>query len=371
MKQKSSAKFSSSENKEFWTVLKNRVEAHFEENNISRNHNSAMVVKSVILMSAYILPFVAILVLQPGFWPSFALWCLCGLAMAGIGMSVMHDANHGAYSRNKKVNTFIGYSLNLLGGSSHNWKLQHNILHHTYTNISGLDDDIDDKLGMRFSPHTKLRGFQKLQFLYAFLFYGIITLYWVSLKDYVQYIRYTRNGVNPNTKAQNMGLLAKITINKLSYFFVTLFLPIYLLEIPAWEIVVGFISMHFIAGVILSVVFQMAHTVEHTTHPMPDEHGSIDNTWAIHQMNTTVNFARDSKWISWYVGGLNFQVEHHLFPKICHVHYPEIAHIVKETALEYNVPYLENGTFMEALRSHIITLKRFGHLPSLDALIAE
>jgi linoleoyl-CoA desaturase len=369
MRQKSQVKFVCPKKNEFWAELKSRVEAYFEENKVSRNYNSSMVVKSIILMSAYIFPFVAILVFQPEFWVSLVLWSLAGLAMAGIGMSVMHDANHGAYTGSKKVNTFIGYSLNLLGGSSHNWKLQHNILHHTYTNISGLDDDIDDKLGMRFSPHTKHRGFQSIQFLYAFLFYGIITLYWVSAKDFVQFIRYTRNGVNPNSKTQNLALLGKIIVNKLCYFFVTLFLPIYILNIPAWEIIVGFVTMHFIAGVILSVVFQMAHTVEHTTHPMPDENGSIENSWAVHQLNTTVNFARDSKWISWYVGGLNFQVEHHLFPKICHVHYPEIAHIVKETAEEYGVPYLENGTFGEALRSHIITLKRFGR-PALDEVIA-
>ncbi|CAN5875192.1 acyl-CoA desaturase [soil metagenome] len=369
MKQKGQVKFVG-KNNEFWSELKSRVELYFIENKVSRNYNRSMVIKSIVLMSAYIFPFVAVLVFQPEFWISLLLWSLCGLAMAGIGMSVMHDANHGAYTNDKKINTFIGYSLNLLGGSSHNWKLQHNIMHHTYTNIAGLDDDIDEKLGMRFSPHTKQRGFQKLQFLYAFLFYGIITLYWVSLKDFVQYIRYTRNGVNPNSKKENTTFLLKIIINKLCYFFVTLFLPIYLLEIPAWQIITGFVTMHFIAGVILSVVFQMAHTVEHTSHPVPDEHGTIENTWAVHQMNTTVNFARDSKLISWYVGGLNFQVEHHLFPKICHVHYPEIAHIVKETAEEYGVPYLESGTFAQAFRSHITTLKRFGGLPALDEVIA-
>ncbi len=371
MRQKSQVKFISKDKNAFWNELKTRVESYFVENNLSRNFNATMVAKTVVMLSAYLLPFVAILVFRPDFWVSLILWSVSGIAMAGVGMSVMHDANHGAYARTKAMNTFIGFSLNLVGGCSHNWRLQHNILHHTYTNITGLDDDIDDKLGMRFSPHTKLRGIQKLQFIYAFLFYGIITLYWVTLKDLIQLRRYTKNGVNPNTKSENAFLLLKILGNKVGYFFVSLYLPIAILHIPAWEIVTGFVTMHFIAGVILSVVFQMAHTVEFTTHPMPDENGAIENAWAIHQMNTTKNFARDSKWISWYVGGLNFQVEHHLFPKICHVHYPALAHIVKETADEYGVPYLESETFNEALRSHIVTLKRFGSLPPIDQLIAE
>ncbi|CAN5234291.1 acyl-CoA desaturase [soil metagenome] len=370
MKQKSQVKFVSADNNEFWSALKKRVELYFVNNNISRNYNSSMVLKSIVMLSAYILPFVAILVFQPDFWISLILWSLSGIAMAGVGMSVMHDANHGAYAKSKKMNSLISFTINLVGGSSHNWRLQHNILHHTYTNIAGLDDDIDEKLGMRFSPHSNLKWFQKFQFIYAFLFYGIITLYWVTLKDFIQFSRYTKNGVNPNNKSENIVFLFKIIGNKICYFFVTIFLPIFILKIPAWEIITGFVTMHFIAGVILSVVFQMAHTVEFTTHPMPDVNGTIENSWAIHQMNTTVNFARDSKWISWYVGGLNFQVEHHLFPKICHVHYPEIAHIVKETAEEYGVPYLESGTFGQALRSHIITLKRFGTLPPINEVLA-
>lgn len=127
--------------------------------------------------------------------------------------------------------------------------------------------------------------------------------------------------------------------------------------------------MHFVAGIVLTVTFQLAHTVEGTSHPLPNEEGVIENNWAIHQMNTTVNFARHNKFISWYVGGLNFQVEHHLFPKISHMHYSEISEIVKSTAEEFGVPYLENKTLWQAIRSHIETLKRFGKLPDLNEAI--
>jgi linoleoyl-CoA desaturase len=128
--------------------------------------------------------------------------------------------------------------------------------------------------------------------------------------------------------------------------------------------------MHFFGGLILSFVFQLAHTVEGTDHPLPDETGTINNEWAIHQMTTTVNFSRKNRLISWYVGGLNFQVEHHLFPRICHIHYPKIADIVKTTATEYKVPYMENNSFFSAIKSHFATLKRLGKLPDLNEIMA-
>ncbi|HET6992124.1 MAG TPA: acyl-CoA desaturase [Bacteroidia bacterium] len=369
MSKKGQVKFISHDN-EFFSTLKSRVEAYFRENNISKNYNAAMVIKTITLLSFYFLPFIYILVFQPPFWLALILWSVMGVSMAGIGMSVMHDANHGAYSGNATANKFIGYALNLLGGSIFNWKFQHNILHHTYTNISGMDDDIDEKLGMRFSPHTPHRKIQKGQFIYAFFLYSIITLYWVTLKDFLQFARYTREGVNPGSRSENAVTLLKITILKIVYFFFIMVMPVVFFHIPFYQVLTGFLLLHAIGGLILSVVFQLAHTVEGTTHPMADEKGTIENNWAIHQMNTTMNFARKSKSISWYVGGLNFQVEHHLFPKICHVHYPEIAHIVKETAEEFGVPYLESPTFMDALRSHINTLKRFGNVPRLDEVVA-
>ncbi len=354
----------------FFVTLRKRVDGYFQERNLSPHANFSMVAKTVILLCAYLLPFAAFLFLQPSFWPSMLLWFIMGLSVAGIGMSVMHDANHGAYSSSKKVNDWIGYSLNLLGGSVFNWKLQHNVLHHTYTNVVHMDDDIEDKLVLRFSPHTEVKGVHKLQYIYAFLFYGILTLYWVVAKDFVQYVKYTRNGVNTNSPAQNVIILTKIIALKVLYILAMIVMPVVVFGIPLATVITGFLLMHFVAGLILTVVFQLAHTVEGTSHPIPDEYGTIENTWAIHQVNTTVNFARHNKLISWYVGGLNFQIEHHLFPRVCHVHYPAISEIVKETVEEFGIAYMENPTFGEALQSHIATLQRFGKTASLNEAIA-
>lgn len=353
----------------FFPTLKKRVDTYFEQNRLSKHANSTMIVKSVFLISLYLTPFICILLFQPH-WPlSLLLWGLMGIGLAGIGMSVMHDANHGAYSAHKWVNQLMGHTLNMIGGSVMNWKLQHNILHHTYTNITFVDDDIADRLVLKFSPHTEVKWFHRFQWIYAMAFYGLLTLYWALFKDFVQYVQFSKNGVNPNTGLKNVLILLRIIGIKAIYFFAMIVVPILFFQIPAIHIISGFLLMHFIAGIILTTIFQLAHSIENTDHPMPDEKGVIHNDWAIHQLNTTVNFSRSNKWLSWYVGGLNYQIEHHLFPKISHVHYPAIAPIVKQTAEEFGIPYMENQTFGEALKAHFRYLREIGKLPSLNTAI--
>lgn len=372
MKVKGKVKFVNKDKNLFFPTLRKRVDAYFTDNDLSKTGNRKLLVKSIILLLLYLVPFAALLALTPGLWVSLGLWFVMGLGVAGVAMSVMHDANHGAFSKSKSLNYLMSHSVNLLGASAFNWRLQHNILHHTYTNVVDMDEDIDDMVFMRFSPHTKVRFYHKLQWVYALMFYGLLTLYWVVLKDFVQFARFVRNGVNANSKAQNRVAFSKILAFKMLYFFSLLVAPTLLFGIPFLEVLLGFLLMHFVAGMILSTVFQLAHTVEGTSHPLPCENGTIENDWAIHQLNTTANFSRRSKLLSWYVGGLNFQVEHHLFPRISHVHYPAIAEIVRQTAEEFNIPYLENKTFLKAVRSHLATLHRFGRLqlPNLNEVMA-
>jgi linoleoyl-CoA desaturase len=369
MKVKGQVKFVAKDKNLFFSTLKKRVDVYFKEQNLSKYANSAMVTKSATLLAMYILPFAVIVAFQPSFGISLILWSVMGFGLAGLGMSVMHDANHGAYSSNKAVNYMMAHVLNLLGASTFNWKLQHNILHHTYTNVHEMDDDINAKGLFRFTPHSPVKKGHQYQWIYSFLVYGLTTLYWVTAKDFLQFRLYTRNGVNPNTAAQNKVALAKIIAVKVIYFFVLLVVPTLFFGIPFVQVLSGFLLMQFISGVVLTLIFQLAHSVEDTTHPLPNDKGVIENDWAIHQLNTTVNFSPGNRLLSWYVGGLNFQVEHHLFPRISHVHYPKIAPIVKETAQEFGIPYLVNPTFGMALRSHITHLKTLGRLPNLNEAI--
>ncbi len=365
MKQRPKVTFAGKDKNIFFKTLKKRVDRHFKERDVSIHANVQMVVKTIVILAVYTVPFLYLLYFQPPLLPSLLLWLVMGIGMAGVGMTIMHDAIHGAYSSSSFMNKLLGFTLNMVGGSKHNWRLQHNILHHTYTNITHMDDDIADKTVLRFSPHTPLKWYHKIQPVYAFFFYGLLTLYWVTLKDFVQFVLYTRDGVNPNTLTQNVILLVGIITLKVVYFFVFLGIPV-LVGIHFPHVILGFLLMHFIAGIILTTVFQLAHSVDETEFPVPDDEGKIQNAWAIHQMETTVNFARNNKWLSWYLGGLNFQVEHHLFPRICHVHYPEVSKIVRETAREFDIVYHEHKSLGAALKSHIRYMIRIGKLPDLN-----
>lgn len=366
---KSTVRFKHHEKTDFFQTLRKRVDSYFKENKISKNGNSALFTKTFVLFALYVIPFVLILTFHPSFWVSIIYWVLMGIAHAGIGMNVMHDANHGSYSSNRKINDLVGFSLNLLGGSIFNWKNQHNVMHHTFTNVNDMDEDIDSKGAFRFNPHARVKFVHKMQWLYAFVLYGLLTFYWVTFKDFIQFRKHIKTGVNSNTRKQNFIHLMKIVLVKICYFFVLFGLPMLFLNFSFLYLFLGFFIMHFVSGNILALTFQLAHTVEGTSYPVPDESGTIHTDWAIHQLSTTANFSRGSRIVSWFVGGLNYQVEHHLFPNISHVHYPAIAEITKQTATEYNVPYLDNGSLWSAIRSHIRTLKSMGRLPTFDEIM--
>ncbi len=362
-------KFAATENSLFFPTLKKRVDQYFTQHNKSRYANRKMVIKTVVLLAVYLVPFIALLVFQPSFPVSMLLWIVMGVGIAGIGMSIMHDANHGAYSASSSLNKWLGRTLHLAGAGVTNWKLQHNLLHHTFTNVVPLDEDIRDRGVIKLSPHSKAAAIHKFQWLYAFFFYGLLTLYWVLVKDFIQYYGFIKSGVNRQSNRKNAEMFTTLVVLKTVYLICLLLVPAVVFHIPFGQVLAGFLIMHFTSGLLLTVIFQLAHTVEGTDHPLADEKGIIRKNWAVHQLETTVNFSPRNKWLSWYIGGLNFQIEHHLFPKICHVHYPDIAPIVRQTAREFGIAYLENPTFVCALKSHLRALRRFGKLPALNEAI--
>ncbi|MGK0387432.1 MAG: linoleoyl-CoA desaturase [Maribacter sp.] len=344
--------------------MRSRVNSYFEENNIKKTGNMRMYLKTFIMLSLYFVPLALILTLDISNGAVLLLFTAMGLGLSGIGLAIMHDANHGSYSKSKVVNQIIGYSLNAVGGSSFTWHIQHNVLHHTYTNIYEMDEDIHDKPFLRLSPHGKHKGYHKFQHWYALGLYSLATISWILMKDIRQLKLYNKNGLTEQSGFKPKQEVVIMAITKISYVFYILVLPM-LLGIPWWVVLLGFLLMHMIAGVLITTIFQLAHVVEGPTHHEPHPSGTMENTWAIHQLETTANFAKNNPFISWFVGGLNYQVEHHLFPHICHIHYKHISKIVKATAKEFELPYHENKWFTTAVISHLKTLKEFGKEPKL------
>lgn len=353
--------FSKEHNTEFYKTLKSRVNAYFKENNISKTANAAMVFKTFALLALFLVPYGFLYQQELPKFAYFTMWIIMGFGMAGVGLSVMHDANHGAYSRKEWVNTLVSNVMIILGGSARNWRIQHNVLHHTYTNVTDHDEDIDPPLFMlRFSPHSKHYAIHKFQHLYAWFFYGMMTLFWYLTKDYQQAYRYKKKGL---IQAQGVTFgqhMFRIIFFKLLYTLLLLFLPIYFGGASWLTNVLGFLIMQFICGLILAMIFQPAHIVPTSTFPMPNNSGVVEADWAVSQLYNTANFAPKSRLFSWYVGGLNYQVEHHLFPSICHIHYKQISKIVEQTATEFHLPYHSYQTFIAALSEHTKMLKNLG-----------
>lgn len=355
-------RFSQKIGADFNGTLKKRVRDYFKENNISRFANANMVIKTIFMISLYLTPyFLMVFGVVTNIWLITLCWAIMGFGIAGIGLSIMHDANHGAYSKNEKVNFWIGRVLNLVGGFAPTWNIQHNVLHHSYTNVHGYDEDVSPPIPLlRFSPTDKYRKIQRFQFIYAWFFYGLMTLSWITNKDFAQLYRYKKMGLT-NTQSNSFNkLLIELIFTKIFYYAYILVIPILVMDIAWWAIPLYIILMHFIAGLILAAIFQPAHVVNETIFPEPDENCSIENNWAIHQLQTTSNFAPKSRFFYWYVGGLNYQVEHHLFPNICHVHYKNLSKIVKQTAEEFGLPYYSEPTFVSALSNHVKMLKKLG-----------
>src|SRR5688572_5465521 len=367
MKNSSAIKFSS-QRTDFFSTLNQRVNEYFKSNNISRYGNNQMRIKTVFMFTLFFAPYVLMLTetVTHG-WAMFGLCILMGTGIAGIGLSVMHDANHGSYSNKSWINNFVGYSLNVMGAGAFNWKVQHNVLHHTYTNIHDVDEDISPRGILRMTPHSEWKAIHKFQHIYAWFVYGLMTLVWVILKDFVRLIRYHKDGMVKKQKADIRKEWTILIATKLIYIGYILVIPMMVLSITWWQWLIGFVAMHYVAGFILAIIFQPAHVIDGTEFPMPDESGRMDNSWAIHQLHTTTNFANNSTFFSWYVGGLNFQVEHHLFPNVCHVHYKKISTIVKATTKEFGLPYKSERRFIDALVGHGRLLKRLGKRPAMIA----
>ncbi|MFZ9982740.1 MAG: fatty acid desaturase family protein [Cyclobacteriaceae bacterium] len=348
-------------NPQFFATVNQRVNNYFKTNNISKHANGHMVIKTIFMLSLYFTPYALLLggVIQG----SLAMWfasIVMGLGMAGIGLSIMHDANHGAYSSKQWVNDLMGMTLNLVGGHAFNWKVQHNVLHHTYTNVHEVDEDISPRGVLRMAPGSPWKPMHKYQHLYAWFFYGLLTFVWILFKDFHRLTKYQAEGMVARQKTTAMKQWTALLITKVIYLFYIAFIPMYILDLSFGTWFIGFLTMHYTSGFILAIIFQPAHVIDGTVYPEPDDNGNLENNWAIHQMQTTTNFAMDSTWFSWYVGGLNFQVEHHMFPQICHIHYRKIAPILEATAKEFGVPYKKKKTFLDAIIDHAKMMKVLG-----------
>jgi linoleoyl-CoA desaturase len=350
----------SNKEREFAFEVRKRVRAYFKDNDKSVHGNFSMYLKSLIILGVYIAPFIILLTRPVSPWTALVLAIVMGVGEAGVGMSIMHDGVHHAYSSKKWVNDLASSTMFLLGSNIFNWKIQHNIKHHTFTNIFNYDPDISNIKIIRLCQYGPLKKYHRFQHIYAFPLYGLMT-FMRLFGEIGVLLEYNRKGITKEQKVNPTWQLVKLLVIKTIYFAIIIGLPLYFTDFAFWQILIGFIALHVTAGMIMSTVFQMAHVVEGTDQLLVDQDEQIKNDWLVHQLHTTSDFGRKNGLLSWYIGGLDFQIEHHIFQNICHVHYPAISEIIKTTAEEYGFTYNLKPNVIAALASHYRRLKELGN----------
>lgn len=349
-------KFPKSQNS-FSHELKERVHKYFEDNHIASTGNTELYIKAIVLPLLYVGLYIHVVFFTPPVAIALIECALIGLTVAAVGFNIMHDGGHGSFSTKPWLNNLAFFSLNILGGSNFMWNMKHNVIHHAYTNIDGLDDDIDAKPFLRMAVTQPKLKMHKYQHLYFWLLYSLLYMFWVFFTDFRKYFS-QKVGSVPLKKMKTKDHII-FWVSKLFFYGYIIVLPIVKFGFLAW--LAGFLTMALTGGFVLSIVFQLAHTVQDASFPIPDETThKMEDEWTVHQLKTTANFATGNKWICWYVGGLNFQVEHHLFPKISHIHYPAISKIVKQTCKEFGIQYIEYPKMVTAIASHISYLRMVG-----------
>jgi len=339
----------------FFKTLKERVDQYFIEKNLDPTGSRRLYFKSILQILSAVSLYIVLVFFTPSILPAILLCMILGLNLAVIGFNVMHEGGHQSFSRHTWVNQASAYFLNVLGGSAYYWKIKHNINHHTYTNVEGMDSDIDVKPFMRLHEGQPRLWYHRFQHVYWVVLYGLSYLAWVFYDDFEKYFT---GRINANSEKKKLAVREHFIFwfTKLMFIAAYMVVPILMVGWLSW--LVGFLITTLICGIAISIVFQLAHVVEDTQFHSPLE--GKGQEWAIHQINSTANFATSSKLMYWLLGGLNFQIEHHLFPRISHIHYPAISVLVKEACKEANIAYHEYSTLSRAVASHLFHLRRLG-----------
>ncbi|HEY7569131.1 MAG TPA: acyl-CoA desaturase [Gemmatimonadaceae bacterium] len=346
-----------SNNSSFQVELRRQVDEYFKRTGRPQRDCPQMYVKTAVLVVAFVASYVLLVFAAQTWWQAFPLAILLGLATAGIGFNVQHDGGHHAYSNRAWINKAMAMAMDVIGGSSYVWNQKHAIMHHTYVNITGHDSDIDLGILGRLTPHQKRFAFHRWQHYYLWPLYGLSAIKWQLYDDFRDVIL-GRMGEHRFARPKGWDL-AIFAGGKAIFLTLTFGIPLFFHSVAI--VALFYAAAALVVGVIMSVVFQLAHCVEHAEFPLPDEEtGRIENAWAIHQVETTVDFARRSKVVAWFLGGLNYQIEHHLFPRICHVNFPALSKVVEETCREFGVRYTEHKSVWAGVASHFRWLRRMG-----------
>ena len=345
------------EKSSFYKELRKEITIYLQSRRSDGRASAGMVVKILICVSLFILCYVQYLSASTGY-TDWLLWCFgLGFSSMLIGVNIGHDAVHDALFRKKWMNKTLSHSFDIIGISSYLWYLKHNVLHHKYPNVTGVDLDIEASPFLRLSPADTLRKWHHYQHLYAPFIYMLFSLNLLFLNDWMLLKKVKRRDIDG--KPHPKSAIISIICWKFLYLFFMVALPLIMLPFSWLQILCGFLLMHAALSIMLALVLLPSHLFEQTIFSNEHVKGVISEDWAIHQVLTTLDFAPKSAVANFLLGGFNTNVIHHLFPKICHCYYKPLTAILIIKAGEYNIVY-NHTSFLGAIKSHFQLLKKLG-----------
>ena len=341
----------------FLRDVRHDVEAYLANAGVRRRGRYALYVKAGTALGLMAGGWLGLMLASPGL--PLALLFLAALTFGAMltAFSVQHDANHGAFFGRTWHNHLLGWSSDaLLGYSSYVWRVKHNVAHHTYTNVDGFDDDIAQVPVLRLAPSQPSRWWYRWQHVYIWPLYCLFTLKMQFIGDVNSLIR-GQIGQSAVRRPRGWALFGYVG-GKVFFFAWILVVP--MLVYPWWAVLAALVGISAATGLVVATTFQLAHCVEEASFATPEELCAERRVWAVHEVESTVNFCPGNRFLTWFLGGLNYQIEHHLFPRIAHVHYPRIAGIVERHARRHGVRYSAHASLAGALRSHSGHLRWMG-----------
>jgi len=353
---------------DFANELRTKVKEYFKENNLNQFANTSSKVKAVLGFVIWGIFYSLIITNLVSFNAGLLMIAFMGLGLANIfiAFNLIHDSCHNAFSKNNKVNYYLSYSMNFIGGNRYLFTRMH-YAHHGFVNIAGIDVTLETHGMFRFTPHEPWQYKHKWQHFYTPLLYCLTLLHWVLIKDYKWFFCEMNIGNEKKIKHPLKEYFI-LFISKIFYYGITLCLPLLLLPVPWWLVTIAWVNMHLLPGLLLSLLFQVTHVYDGTHYPLPDNDGNIDNNYFMHVLETTTDFSRENRFTTWLTGGINIHVVHHLFPYINHAHYLPLSRIIKQTADNFGLQYNECPSFWIALKFHMKMLK---HLSKKEAEVPQ
>lgn len=349
------------ESDNFYSTLNKKVDDYFIANNISKKANRFFFLKATLLLAAYISCYIITL-----FTANFhiAFWSMVAMGPFAIliGINVAHDAAHSNVSKKDWVNKVFLHCFDMLGANSYMWKSRHVYSHHSFPNILDSDADLKQNSLVRIFPNSEILPAHKFQFLYAPFLYLLYTINWLFFRDFQDFTK-ERIGslkIGKHPKFQ----IFKLIVSKTIYVSYILVLPLSFSIMPWYYVLLAFFLMNFFASLLITLALIPSHVAENSLFLLPDENGVMPNSWSHHQVLSVIDFATDNWFLNFFFGGFNHHIAHHLFPGINHVHSSKITPIIKETILEFGLPYNYEPSFINAYISHYQLLKNNGIQPT-------